>query len=80
MITINCTFNGNPPPKNVTWEQNGTVLDPNSSIYISVTIESTYSELFLTPQGLEDGGTYMCVTENIIGRGNSSEVNVTVQS
>ena len=80
MITINCTFNGNPPPKNVTWERNGTVLDPNSFIYISINTESTYSKLSLIPQGLEDSGTYVCVTENIIGRDNSSEVNITVQS
>ena len=64
----------------MTWERNGTVLDPNNSIYISVNTESTYSKLSLTPQGLEDSGIYVCVTENIIGRDNSSEVNITVQS
>ena len=79
MITINCTFNGNPPPKNVAWERNGTVLNPNSSIYISVNTKTTYSELSLTPQELEDSGTYVCVTENIIGIENSSEVNITIQ-
>ena len=77
MITINCTFDGNPPPENVTWERNGTILDPNTTY---VNIQTTYSELTLTLQGLEDSGTYMCVTANIIGIENSSEVNITVQS
>ena len=79
MIIINCTFDGNPAPENVTWKQNGTVLDPDNFTHISVDIQSTYSELTLVPQGLEDSGSYVCVTENILRIDNSSVVNITVQ-
>ena len=78
MVTINCTFDGNPTPENVTWKQNGTVLNPDNFTHISVNTKSTYTELTLTLQGLEDSGNYVCVTENIIGM-DSSAVNITVQ-
>ena len=79
MVTINCTFKGSPAPENVTWERNKTVLDPNNFTHISVNTQSTYTELTLTLQGLEDSGSYVCVTENIIGIERSSKVNITVQ-
>ena len=78
MVTINCTFDGNPAPENIMWKRNGTVLDPDNFTHISVNTETTYTELTLTPQGLEDSGSYICVTENIIGMDNSA-VNITVQ-
>ena len=77
-ITINCTFDGNPTPENVTWKRNGTFLNPDNFTHISVNIQTTYTELTLTLQGLEDSGSYVCVTENIIGK-DSSVVNITVQ-
>ena len=79
MVTINCTFEGNPVPENITWERNGTVLDTDNFTHISVDIQNTYTELTLTLQGLEDSGSYVCVTENIIGIERSSKVNITVQ-
>ena len=78
-VTIKCTFDGNPPPENVTWERNGTALDPNNFTHISVNTQSTYTELTLTLQGLEDSGSYVCVTANILGMDKSSKVNITVQ-
>ena len=79
MVTINCTFEGNPVPENVTWERNRTVLDPDNFTHISVNTQTTYTELTLTLQQLEDSGSYVCVTENIIGIERSSKVNITVQ-
>ena len=79
MVTINCTFDGNPAPENITWERNGTVLNPNNFTLISINTQTTYTELTLTLQGLEDSGSYVCVTENIIGIERSSKVNITVQ-
>ena len=78
MVIINCTFDGNPTPKKVTWQQNWTVLNPDNFTHISVNTQSTYSELILTLQGLKDSGRYVCVTENILGT-DSSAVNITVQ-
>ena len=77
-VIINCTFDGNPAPENVTWQHNGTVLNPDNFTHISVDTQSTYTELTLTLQGLEDSGCYVCVTENIIGI-DSSAFNITVQ-
>ena len=79
MVTINCTFDGNPAPENVIWQHNGTVLDTNNFTHISVNTQTTYTELTLTLQGLEDSGSYVCVTENKIGIERSSKVNITVQ-
>ena len=79
MVTINCTFDGNPVPENVTWQQNGSVLDPDNSTHISVNTQTTYSELTLTPRGLIDSGRYVCVTENILGMDSATAVNITVQ-
>ena len=78
MVTINCTFDGNPTPENVTWKHNGTILNPDNFTHISVDIQTTYIELTLTLQGLKDSGNYVCVTENILGMDNSA-VNITVQ-
>ena len=78
MVIINCTFDGNPAPENATWQHNGTVLNPDNFTHISIDTQTTYTELTLTPQGLEDSGSYVCVTENIIGI-DSSAVNITVQ-
>ena len=78
MVTINCTFDGNPTPENVTWQQNWTVLNPDNFTHISVNTQSTYTELTLTLQGLKDSGSYVCVTENILGT-DSSAANITVQ-
>ena len=63
MVTINCTFDGNPAPENITWKQNGTFLNPDNFTHISDDIQSTHSKLILTLQGLEDSGSYVCVTE-----------------
>ena len=78
MVIINCTFDGNPTPKKVTWQHNGTVRNPDNFTHISVNTQSTHTELTLTLQGLENSGNYVCVTENIIGM-DSSGVNITVQ-
>ena len=78
-VTIKCTFDGNPAPENVTWERNGTVLDSYNFAHISVNNQTTYSELTLIFQGLEDSGSYVCVTENTLGMDRSSKVNITVQ-
>ena len=78
MVIINCTFDGNPAPENVTWQQNGTDLVPDNLSHVSVNTQSTYTELTLTLQGLEESGSYVCVTENIIGM-DSSAFNITVQ-
>ena len=78
MVIINCIFDGNPTPENITWQHNGTVLNPDNFTHISVNTQSTFTELTLTLQGLEDSGNYVCVTENIIGM-DSSAVNITVQ-
>ena len=79
MVTINCTFEGNPTPENITWERNGTVLDTDNFAHISVNTQTIYTELILTVQEIEDSGSYVCVTENIIGIERSSKVNITVQ-
>ena len=79
IVTINCTFKGNPAAENITWEQNRTVLNPNNFTHISVNTQSTYTVLTLILQGLKDSGSYVCVTENIIGIERSSKVNITVQ-
>ena len=79
MVTINCTFKGNPAPENTTWERNEKALDPDNFTHISVNTQTTYTELTLTLQGLEESGSYVCVTENIIGIERSSKVNITVQ-
>ena len=78
MIIINCTFDGNPAPKNITWQHNGTVLNPDNFTHILINTQTTYTELTLTLLGLEDSGSYVCVTENIIGI-DSSVFNITVQ-
>ena len=77
-VIINCTFEGNPVPENITWKRNGTVLNPDNFTHISIDTETAYTELTLTPQGLQDSGSYICVTESIIGM-DSSAVNITVQ-
>ena len=79
MVTINCTFKGNPAPENITWERNRTVLDTDNFTHISVNTLAIYTELTLTLQGLEDSGSYVCVTENKIGVERSSKMNITVQ-
>ena len=74
--TVNCTYVSNPPP-NVTWEHNGTVLESNE--YITINTQSTYSELRISLQGLQNSGNYLCKAQNILGNDTSSTVSLTVQ-
>jgi len=63
-VLLNCSADGCPTPS-ITW----TRLSDNSIVNLPLTIS-----------GKQDEGAYRCTAENGIGRPNSSDVYITVQS
>ena len=78
--TLTCSFNANPMVDSVVWYHNGTELDPNSFTHISVTDQSTSSQLAFSPlQGLDDSGEYTCDVSNGVINRTRSLLTLTVQ-
>lgn len=78
--TLTCSFNANPMVDSVVWYHNGTVLDPDSFTHISVTDQSTSSQLAFSPlQGLDDSGEYTCGVSNGVINRTRSLLTLTVQ-
>ena len=78
--TLTCRFNANPMVDSVVWYHNGTELNPDSFTHISVTDQSTSSQLVFSPlQGLDDSGEYTCSVSNGVISRNRSLLTLTVQ-
>ena len=78
--TLTCNFNANPMVSSVVWYHNDTELDPDSFAHISVTDQSTSSQLVFSPlQGLNDSGEYTCGVSNGVINRTRSLLTLTVQ-
>ena len=76
-LTLNCSFEGNPPPS-VSWVHNGSMVD-TSDPNLSETLTEGYSLLDVTFIDINDTGEYVCVVNNSIGMNQSESVFFTVQ-
>ncbi len=66
MLTLNCTFDGNPSPS-VLWSHNGSMLDVQNDPNIVETITDTYALLEVTFADITVSGEYACGVNNTIG-------------
>lgn len=64
VLRLKCTADGDPTP-NITW----TKVSDNSTVFFPLTIT-----------GKQNEGLYRCTAQNGVGRPESSEVNITVES
>lgn len=67
-VTITCRTKSNPPPYHYTFYKDGVVVQ-----------KGTVRWFYITQVSYRDQGTYTCAPENILGRGSSAMLNLTVQ-
>ncbi|KAK7459748.1 hypothetical protein BaRGS_00038931 [Batillaria attramentaria] len=77
-LRIQCSFDANPAPFNVTWTKDAQTVDViNSGGKYSGSTEASPS-LTITELTSDDAGTYVCSVENRLGSGHSNGVTVVV--
>ena len=67
VLSLNCTFDGNPSPSIISWSHNGSQLDVQNDPNLSETITDGYALLQVTFSSINVSGGYACGVNNIIG-------------
>ena len=65
VLTLNCTFDGNPSPSIISWSQNATQLDVENDPHLSETITDGYALLNVTYYN--SVSVYGCTVNNTVG-------------
>ena len=83
VLTLNCTFDGNPSPSIILWShnasQNGSQLDVQNDPNLSETITDSYALLQVTFSSINVSGDYACGVNNTIGVDQTEFTFITVQ-
>ena len=67
-LQLSCSYQGIPPPNNVTWRHNDTDLLP-SDPDITIEFDDTSTTLTRTNLPANGGGSYVCIATNVVGAG-----------
>ena len=79
VLTLNCTFDGNPSPSIISWSQNATQLDVENDPNLSETITDGYALLQVTFSSINVSGSYACGVNNTLGVDQTEFTFITVQ-